>query len=153
MNKTLLVAAIKNGSVIDHILASQALIIMQILNLSMDKKIVTVGINLLSKNMKFKDIIKIEDKEISPEEVDRFSFLAPQATINIIRNYKIVKKYKVNMPKSINKIIVCPNIKCISNNEDMESSFYIKQSNEVIKLQCKYCEKIFNQEAIKNYNH
>lgn len=153
MKKTLLVSAIKNGSVIDHITAGQALNIVQILNIPTHHKIITVGINLPSKTMDYKDLIKIEDKEITEKEVNSFAFLAPQATINIISNYKIIKKYKVKMPKTIFHIIVCPNPVCISNNEKMESVFCVVRQNGAIELQCKYCEKIFSRDDIRKYNN
>jgi aspartate carbamoyltransferase regulatory subunit len=152
MEKTLPVAAIKNGTVIDHIAAGQAQNIIQILDLTSHKKIVTVGINLLSKAMGRKDLIKIEDKEISQAEADRFAFLAPLATINIIRNYKVIKKFKVTMPLVVDQIIICPNPMCISNREVMTSAFKIIAKGKTIKLQCKYCEKIFDRTEINKYN-
>jgi len=153
MKKTLSVSAIINGTVIDHITAGQALNIVKILNLTNHNKVITVGINLVSKDMRHKDLIKIAEKEITTDEVNSFAFLAPKATINIIRNYRVVKKYKANIPELVHRIIVCPNPQCISNNEQMESAFYILQKNGSIKLQCKYCEKIFWREEIKKYNH
>lgn len=153
MEKKLSVSAIKNGTVIDHITAGQALNIVKILNLSDHNKVVTVGINLPSKNMRHKDLIKVAEKEITPEEVTGFAFLAPHATVNIIKNYKVEKKFKADIPELVHRIIVCPNPQCISNNEQMESAFYILQKNGSIKLQCKYCEKIFWREEIKKYNH
>jgi len=153
MEKTLLVKAIKNGTVIDHIIAGQALNIVQILNIFASRKIIIVGTNFPSKIMGRKDLIKIEDKEITEKEVNSFAFLCPQATINIIHNYKIIKKYKIKIPKTIFHIIVCPNPNCVSSNEKMESVFYTIKQNGTIKLQCKYCEKIFSRDDIKKYNN
>ena len=153
MKKTLLVKAIKNGTVIDHIIAGQALNIVQILNIFASRKIIIVGINFSSKIMGRKDLIKIEDKEITEKEVNSFAFLSPRATINIIHDYKIIKKYKIKIPKTIFHIIVCPNPNCVSNNEKMESVFYTIKQNRTIKLRCKYCEKIFSRDDIKKYNN
>lgn len=147
----LLVAAIKDGSVVDHITAGHGFKIVQILRLSAHKKIVTVGLNLPSRAMKHKDLIKVEGRELTPSEGSEVALFAPQATINIIRDYKIVKKFSVVLPKTIEHLIVCPNPKCITNNEKMKSIFHIEQNGGVL-LTCNYCEKTFNEEDIQKYN-
>lgn len=145
--KELLVSAIKNGTVIDHISSGQALKIVSILKLSAHKKLVTIGLNLPSKALKYKDLIKVEGKEMTPEEANQVAIVAPLASVNIIRNYKIVKKFNVELPKVVEHFAACPNPKCITNHEQVGSVFYVKQ-NGVVQLHCKYCEKIFKQEEI-----
>lgn len=145
------VFAIENGTVIDHIAAGAALKIIRILNLAAGNKIVTVGLNFPSKKLKFKDLVKVEKRELTPEEISRVAILAPAASINIIRNYKIAKKFKVSLPEKIKRLIVCPNPKCITNHEPMDSVFYVKPNGAEPKLKCAYCEKVFSQNEIKEY--
>ncbi len=149
--KQLLVSAIKNGTVIDHITAGQALKIIRLLNLPSYDKVVTVGLNLPSREMKHKDLIKVEGRELSEAEVNQVAILSPSASINIIREYEIVKKLKVRLPEKIEHIIVCPNPKCITNNERMDTVFHVNGGDSV-KLKCHYCEKIFKQDEIKDYH-
>lgn len=151
--KKLLVAAIKDGTVIDHIAARQALKIINILNLAEHNNLVTVGLNLPSKDFGVKDLIKIAKRELTPEEVNQIAILAPKASINIIRDYEIVNKFDVHIPGLIEHIIVCPNPKCITNNEDVDTKFHVIKRNGSVKIKCHYCEKIFNQEEIREYKN
>ncbi len=143
------VFAIKKGTVIDHIPAGQALKIIQVLKLFNNEKIVTTGQNFPSKTLGKKDIIKVEDRELTPEEANRVAILAPTATINIIRNFELAKKFHVTIPDMVEKLIICPNPKCITNNELMSTIFYTKNNNTEVKLQCRYCEKTFSQNDIQ----
>ncbi len=145
------VFAIKEGTVIDHIPAKQALKIIQFLKLYNNEKIVTAGFNFPSKTLKLKDIIKIEGRELTEEEANQVAILAPTATINIIKNFDLVKKFPVMIPAQVEKIVICPNPKCITNNENMETIFYTKARGAKVDLQCRYCEKTFSQDDIKQY--
>lgn len=146
------VFAIKEGTVIDHIRAGKALKIIEILKLDSNNKIVTLGLNFPSKALRKKDIIKVEKKELTPEEANRVAILAPQATINIIKDFKVIKKFKVHIPPLVEKLLVCPNPKCISNHENMDTCFSVINQKQLVKVKCKYCEKIFDQTEIKSYN-
>ncbi|KKR99090.1 MAG: Aspartate carbamoyltransferase regulatory chain [Candidatus Magasanikbacteria bacterium GW2011_GWC2_41_17] len=150
-DKKLLVSAIKNGTVIDHINAGQALKIIRFLNLAAQNKLVTVGLNLPSKLMKIKDLIKVEDWEISLEEANQVALIAPQSTINIIKNYTVTKKFALKLPEKIEHLLVCPNPKCITNHEPMDSFFYVKLRKQKVEVSCKYCEKQFALDEIKDY--
>ncbi|PIZ94952.1 MAG: aspartate carbamoyltransferase regulatory subunit [Candidatus Magasanikbacteria bacterium CG_4_10_14_0_2_um_filter_37_12] len=147
------VYAIKAGTVIDHIQVGRAMKIIDILKLASHKSTVTVGLNFPSSNLGRKDIIKVENRELSPEEANRVAIFAPNSTINIIRNFKVADKFKVKIPEIINKIIVCPNPTCITNNETMSSCFHVSHNGDIniIKLRCKYCEKIFIHDDIREY--
>ncbi len=147
------VYAIEAGTVIDHIRAGRAMKIINILKLASHKNIVTVGLNFPSDDLNRKDIIKVENRELTKEEANRVAIFAPKATINIIRNFKVAEKFKIEMPDIIHKIIVCPNPTCITNNEMMETVFHITHNGEqnIVKLQCKYCEKIFKHDDIREY--
>lgn len=148
MPQTLSVAAIEHGTVIDHITAGNALKIIRLLSLPADDHQITVGLNLPSKLMGKKDLIKVEGKELTEEEVNEISILAPGATINIIKKYAVVKKKKVSIPSVIERIIRCPNPACITNHEAMTTRFRTALYKNRIQLQCYYCEKHFAEEEI-----
>ncbi len=144
------VAAIRNGTVIDHIDAGHALKIVKILKLAGHQKQVTLGLNLPSNTLGLKDIIKVEDRELSPDEANQVAILAPNATINIIYGYEVQRKFKVTMPATIEKIFSCPNPACISNHESTKGSFKVLQRvKNKIGLECHYCRKVFNHEEIR----
>ena len=145
-NKSFKVAAIRNGTVIDHITSRNALKIMHLLNLAKHNKQVLLGLNLPSHTLKCKDLIKVEDREFTPEEANKVAIFAPQATINIINEYKVTKKFQVSLPEKISGIIDCPNPTCVTNYENNQSSFTVKQRKNHIQLQCKYCRKSFTLE-------
>jgi len=149
--KELLVSAIKDGTVIDHIAAGQALAIIRILGLSDYQKVVTVGLCLPSHAMGKKDLLKIEGRELNAAEANEVALFAPQATVNIIRNYKITKKFAVKLPELVESFIVCPNRACITNHESITTVFYIIPGKSA-RVRCQYCEKIFALEEIKEYN-
>ena len=141
--KKLAVAAIKKGTVIDHITAGQALRIVKLLNLAKHHKQVALGLNLPSKTLKYKDLIKVEDRELSADEVNQVAILSPHATINIIQNFEVVKKFQVSIPQTLSGILACPNPKCVTNHEKMVSSFIVKQRVHKNVLHCRYCHKTF----------
>ena len=149
-DKMLTVAAIKNGTVIDHIAAGQALRIVSMLHLNNHRKKVSLGLNLPSKSLQYKDIIKVEDKELTPDEANQVSILAPQATINIIKDFEVIKKFKVQTPKNIANVLICPNPTCITNHENIGSFFDLYEHKKNIQLHCKYCKKMFSHEEIRS---
>ena len=111
------VQAIKNGTVIDHLPAGNGLLIIKLLGGIPKDKIVTLGVNLKSKAYGQKDLIKIENREHNQDEVDRIALIAPKASINIIRAYKVIKKITPQLPEKFKNIITCPNPSCITNNK------------------------------------
>ena len=139
--KQLKVDAINNGTVIDHIPAGKALKVYDILSPHV-KEVTTIGMNLTSKALGKKDLIKIEGKEISTRAVNRISVLAPSATLIIIRNFEIHKKIEVQIPRTIINALICPNIKCITNFEVIDTKF-IQSKRDEIFLRCDYCERSF----------
>ncbi|MBI5728254.1 MAG: aspartate carbamoyltransferase regulatory subunit [Candidatus Magasanikbacteria bacterium] len=149
--KTLSVSAIKNGTVVDHIPAGAALTIIRLLNLPQGNKQVTVGLNLPSRATIYKDLIKVEERELTEDEANRVALLAPRATINIIKNYTVVKKFHVKIPENIHRVVVCPNPTCITNQERMATTFRVETKLDRVSLRCLYCEKIFAREDIKEY--
>lgn len=146
---TLRVSKIRNGTVIDHITSGHALDVVKILGISgKGGGIVTVAMNVPSKRLGRKDIVKIEGRELKAEEVDRIALIAPNATINIIRDYKVVEKNRVKLPKVIKDIVKCANPACISNsNEPVEPMFYV-ESEEPLSLRCHYCSRLMEKEDV-----
>lgn len=143
------VSKIRDGTVIDHITAGYALDVVRILGISgRDKGPITIAINVPSKRLRTKDIVKIEGRELNPQEVAKIALLAPHASINIIRDYKVVKKKEVKLPSVIENIIKCANPACISNgNEPVKAKFYV-DCDEPLVLKCHYCGYIIERKDV-----
>lgn len=138
--KELQVAAIENGTVIDHIPAEKTYEVAKLLNLQTLTEPVTIGYNLPSSKLGKKGIIKIADKYFTDEEINRLSVVAPKIVLNIIKNYEVVEKKTVETPDELHGIIKCNNPKCITNNEPMSTLFHVVDK-ERGTLRCHYCEK------------
>lgn len=150
MTKTLSVSAIKNGTVIDHIPAGQALRIMKLLRvLDSKKNKVTLGLNLPSKLIGLKDLIKIENRFLTNDEANEIVIFAPAATINIINDFEVTQKINTHLPNAITNVFICPNPVCITHNEPINSHFIIEEEGKRIKLTCHYCEKAFDRDQVK----
>ncbi len=145
--KQMKVDAIKNGTVIDHIPAGKALAVADILNLSGSNEVM-IGINLNSKKVGKKDLIKIENRELSQEEVNSIALIAPSATLTIIKDFEVIRKYKVEIPESIEGLIKCPNPKCVTNSEDIKTKFMVTDEKP-LKVRCCYCEKKYLVDEVK----
>ncbi len=140
MKKELKVPLIKNGTVIDHITAGNAVKVLIILGIPETSSVVSVAMNVKSKLGK-KDIVKVENRELDPKEVDKIALIAPKATINIIRDYEVAKKQRVKLPDEIVGIVKCSNPTCISNaNEPVESRFLVIEKDPP-RIKCYYCER------------
>ncbi len=146
-NKELKVNAIKNGTVIDHIPADHLFMVISILNLDVIPNQITFGANLESHRMGQKAIIKVTDKFFEDDEINKISLVAPQAKLNIIRDYEVVEKRVVVIPDKIIGIVKCFNPKCITNHEPIITKFALHDKDNVA-LKCQYCEKITTQEHI-----
>ena len=139
--KELKIQPIKNGTVIDHITAGQAVNVLHILRIpSSLTSVVSVAMNVKSKIGK-KDIVKVENRELDPHEVDKIALIAPKATINIIRDYDVAEKHKVQLPDEIVGIVQCSNPTCVSNaHEPIKSRFHVV-SCDPPRIKCYYCER------------
>ena len=144
------IRAIENGTVIDHITANKALHILKILGLpDYETKNVTIAMNVSSKEIGRKDILKIENRELDHEELNQVALIAPKATINIIRDYKPIKKDKIVLPEKITSIIKCTNPKCITNNKNEPiTPIFNVVNNYPPVVRCHYCEKLIKTEDI-----
>jgi aspartate carbamoyltransferase regulatory subunit len=139
-DKVLRVSKIKDGTVIDHIRSGFALDVVKILGITgKEKRVMTIAINVPSKRFGAKDIIKIEGKALTSQEVNRIALVAPHASINIVRDYTVVEKLEVKLPRVIEGIVRCANPCCITNAcEPVFSKFYTKQEEPLV-LKCHYC--------------
>jgi aspartate carbamoyltransferase regulatory subunit len=147
---TLRVSKIRNGTVIDHITKGHSLDVVKILGINgRAGGIVTIAMNVQSGKLGVKDIVKIEGRELNSEEVDKIALIAPHATINIIRNFKVVEKQMVKLPSVVRGIVKCTKPSCISNNssEPVKSIFYLEEADP-LRLRCHYCNSIMEEKDI-----
>ncbi len=141
--RELKITPIKNGTVIDHISNGLALEVLRIIGAqSLDKdSTVSVALHVRSAKHGWKDIVKVENMELSPRKVNAIALIAPTATISIIRDFKVREKRSVDLPERIMGIVRCPNANCISNQpEPIESEFEVTSRRPVV-LTCVYCER------------
>ena len=145
--KELQVSAIENGTVIDHIPADKLFDVINVLGIADMENAMTFGTNLRSVKLGKKAIIKIWDKFLEDDEVNKLALVAPAAKINIIRDYDVVEKKTVNVPEKVEGIVKCVNPKCITNNEPMPTLFHVIDKDNCI-VKCHYCEKEQKREEI-----
>lgn len=146
--QALQVAALKNGTVIDHIPSDKLFTVVNLLGLQNSDSNMTIGNNLESKKLGKKGIIKVADRFFTDEEISRLSVVSPNVKLNIIRDYEVVEKKQVIMPEELKGIVKCNNPKCITNNEPMTTIFHVIDKESGI-LKCHYCEKEQNKESVK----
>ena len=139
--KELVVSAIKNGTVIDHIPAKAVFSVVRILNLEEGDTQVTVGFNLTSHKYGKKGIIKVSDKFFKTEDINKIALIAPKASLIIIKDFEVVEKRQVVIPDEIHKFVKCVNPNCITNKQNVATRFKVIDK-ENLRLQCHFCEKI-----------
>jgi aspartate carbamoyltransferase regulatory subunit len=149
MEKTLSVSAIENGTVIDHIPPGCAVTIIHLLKLQGHPNQVTVGLNLKSRRLGLKDLIKIENRFLSEKEAHDIAVFAPLATLSLIRDFQVEKKIQAELPKIIEKILACPNPRCVTRHEPIPSAFSVEEFRGKVSLRCTYCEKRFAREEVR----
>ena len=138
--KELQVAALKNGTVIDHIPSEKLFTVVSLLGLEHMSNNITIGFNLQSKKLGKKGIIKIADKFFTDDEINRIAVVAPNVKLNIIRNYEVVEKRELTLPDELIGIVKCANPQCITNNEPMPTRFHVIDKDQCV-IRCHYCEK------------
>lgn len=146
IRKELVVSAIENGTVIDHIPSKSVFRVVKMLNIDSTDSQVTVGLNLESRKYGKKGIIKVSNVYFEKEEINKIALVAPTATLIIIKNYKVIDKRHVEIPDVIRKFVKCVNPNCITNHQQVSTQFNVIDKED-LKLQCHYCEKI----TAKNY--
>ncbi|MGP3667266.1 MAG: aspartate carbamoyltransferase regulatory subunit [Candidatus Bathyarchaeota archaeon] len=147
--RQLRVEKIREGTVIDHITSGTALAVLRILNISgREGFIVSILMNVPSKKLGKKDIVKIEGREISPKEVAEIALVSPKATINIIRDFNVIKKEKVKLPAIVKDIIKCPNQRCVTNSQEPVKQLFYVENEDPIVLRCHYCNVLVEKDEI-----
>jgi len=142
--KVMKVQPIRNGTVIDHIIAGKGVKIMDLLGFNQEGTAILSIMNVKSKKLGRKDIIKIEDRELSEEDINKVALLSPRCNINIIRNYTVSEKIEAKVPRVNIGIAKCNNQNCISNNQrNLESKLELKDE-ENFTLKCMYCKRGIN---------
>jgi aspartate carbamoyltransferase regulatory subunit len=142
------VSKIESGTVIDHVTGGQALNVLGILGIDGTAgDVVSVGINVPSDRLGRKDVIKVEDRELSQSELDVLSLIAPAATINIIRGYEVADKQRVEPPEYVGGVLGCPNPNCITTeDEPVDSRFEVLEDG----LRCVYCDTIIRDDIAEH---
>ncbi|MFC7187149.1 aspartate carbamoyltransferase regulatory subunit [Halorubrum yunnanense] len=142
------VSKIRDGTVIDHVEGGQALNVLAILGIDGSEGFgVSVGMNVPSDRLGRKDIVKVEERELSPSEVDVLSLIAPEATINIVRDFEVVEKNRVTRPDTVTGVLSCPNRNCITNaDEPIETRFDVVADG----VRCDYCSTILRADIAEH---
>jgi len=144
------VAKIKNGTVIDHIPAGKALQVIRILGIKgTEGHIATILMNVPSLKLGKKDLVKIEDMTVGPSQAQLIALIAPDASLNIVSDYEVKKKYRPNPPDVVEGLVRCPNMMCISNKRDepIVPKLRVESKNPVV-LRCAYCRAILPADEI-----
>ena len=140
--RELRVTPIKNGTVIDHIPAGMALKVLRILGIGdAVASTVTVAMHVPSRVMGWKDIVKVEDRELGTREIDKIALIAPTASVNVIRNYNVADKHRVALPDRAIGILKCGNPNCISNTREPVESEFVVRSKNPLRVFCKFCDR------------
>ena len=145
--RELQVAALENGTAIDHIPPSQLFKVAKLLGLENMDNTITIGNNFQSKKMGCKGVIKISNKFFEEDEINRIALIAPKVILNIIRDYEVVEKKTVTLPYELVGLVKCNKPKGITNNEPMPSRFEVIDK-EKGTIKCRYCERKINKEDI-----
>mgnify|MGYP005652533975 FL=1 len=148
----LMVRRIKEGTVIDHIDEGKGLQVLDALRIDgHDGSLITIALNVPSGKSKKKDIIKVENKFLKDDDTNKIAVISPKATINIIKNYKLIEKRRVALPNEIDRIFRCANPDCITNSTEHMESVMDLIDKETMILKCRYCSRILDVNEIK-YN-
>ena len=148
----LMVRRIKEGTVIDHIDEGKGLQVLNALRIDgKDGSLITIALNVPSGKFKKKDIIKVENKFLKDDDTNKIAVIAPKATINMIKDYKLVEKRRVSLPNEIDKIFRCSNPDCVTNSAEHIESIMDVVDKEGLILKCRYCSRMLDVNQLK-YN-
>jgi aspartate carbamoyltransferase regulatory subunit len=142
------VMKIKDGTVIDHVKAGYAPSVLQILGVTKgSEKVVTMAMNVASSRTGKKDIVKVEGRELKRSELNKISLITPDATVNIIKDYRVERKVTVSLPDLIEGTVACINPNCITNaGEPIQATFGV--SRNPLRLRCTYCGKFLEEREV-----
>ena len=148
----LIVRRIKEGTVIDHIDEGKGLQVLDALRIDgKDGSLITIALNVPSGKFKKKDIIKVENKFLKDDDTNKLAVIVPNATINIIKNYKLVEKRRVALPNEVDRIFRCSNLECITNSTEHIESIMDVMDKEGRVLKCRYCSRVLDVNKLR-YN-
>ena len=148
----LMVRRIKEGTVIDHIDEGKGLQVLDALRIDgKDGSLITIALNVPSGKFKKKDIIKVENKFLKDDDTNKLAVIVPNATINIIKNYKLVEKRRVALPNEVDRIFRCSNPECITNSTEHIESIMDVMDKEGRVLRCRYCSRVLDVNQLR-YN-
>ncbi len=147
---TLLVSAIKEGTVIDHLIPGQALKVIRMLHLENQQTPITIGLNLKSRSKGFKDLIKFEQLFLTEKHCACIAIFSPGATVNVIQDYKVAQKITVAIPHVIDHLLRCPNLSCVTRHENIPTRFLVEKNNSLVLLHCRHCEKGFSADEMNH---
>ncbi|MHA1839834.1 MAG: aspartate carbamoyltransferase regulatory subunit [Candidatus Ranarchaeia archaeon] len=153
MNDTQRVKKIQHGTVIDHIAQGKALAVLRILGIRVGhgEATISIAMNVESNVLGKKDIVKIENRELTQKELNQIALIAPDATINIIRDFTVVKKTRVKIPKIIPGVVPCSNPRCITNSGEPVSPIFDVMQQHPIILRCQFCKRYTQETDILNF--
>ena len=141
------VTAIENGTVIDHIDSESTFQVASILQVESEDDVVLVGMNLPSGKLGTKGIIKVANRQLTAEEVNKIALVARHATLNIIKDYEVVSKSAIELPDRIQGTVRCFNPTCVTNKQPVETRFEVTEGEPPV-LRCLYCEKSMTAEDV-----
>lgn len=146
------VTKIRNGTVIDHIQPGLSPTVLRILQIdeSFPHTVIT-AMNVASATMEpgSKDVVKVENKKLSGQVLDKIAIVSPHATVNIIEDFQVKEKKKVKLPANLEGIVKCPNRNCITNSDEGVTSYFITENEDPVLLRCHYCEDLVSQEEVE----
>jgi len=142
------VAALKKGTVIDHIPADKTFKVAEILKLDNMANMVVIASNLTSKKLGCKGLIKIADAYLDKKVVQKIALIAPRASVSRIDNYKVIEKTKLERSRLLSGLLKCYNPNCITNSEHIETKFVIEKEKPLL-VRCRYCEREMKKEDIE----
>lgn len=145
------VSKIRRGTVIDHIPAGTAPAVLRVLGIDRGvSDIVVMAMNVRSRSLGRKDIVKIENRVIDEETLQRIAIIAPEATINIVEEYEIIKKNRISLPRELRGVLRCPNRHCITNDpHEGVPTFFLCEREKPLELRCHYCEGLVRGEQVE----
>jgi aspartate carbamoyltransferase regulatory subunit len=124
--------------------------ILKLFHLLDTRQRITVGLNLPSAALGAKDLIKVENTQLTADQANQLALFAPQATVNIITDFKVVTKHQLQLPEVVVGVFACPNSNCISHREPVRSRFSVRSAQGEVRLKCHFCEKSFTQEIVSD---
>jgi len=141
------VAALRHGTVVDHLNAGTALKALEVLGMPVDGPAL-LGIHLRSEKFERKDIVKISGVEIGEDDIAKLALFGPCVTVSYIRDYAVHHKVRAELPDTIHGLLQCPNPNCITRHEQVTTRFVVRRRTP-LQLRCHYCERSLLEDEIR----